>query len=83
MEKVRDIKKEDLIELGFKRNHKHSYEYIHNSVLVFEAYIHDVIVDTFFVMFSIRNSDIQIDSKADLKKLIDVTTKNIIQSWIV
>tara|TARA_R110002072_G_C7738958_1_gene516460 strand:- start:417 stop:668 length:252 start_codon:yes stop_codon:yes gene_type:complete len=83
MEKVKDIKKEDLIELGFRRNHKHSYEYIHNGVLVFEAYIHDVIVDTFFVMFSIRNSDIHIDSKDDLKKLIDVTKKNIILSWIV
>ena len=84
MEKVNDIKKEDLIELGFKRIDKDGieYEYIYKNNRLLYAYIHDVIVDTFSVSFSIGRLDMSIDSKYDLKRIIDVTTRNITQSWI-
>ncbi len=82
MEKVNDIKKEDLIELGFKRINDYRYEYLYEGIRLFDANIHDFNVDTFFVMFSIGNFDIHIDYKADLKSLMDVTVKNIIQTWI-
>jgi hypothetical protein len=83
MRKVKNIKKEDLIELGFKKINNHRYEYVCEGNRVFEANIHDFTVDTFFVLFFIGKLDIHIEHKDDLKKLIDVTTKNIIQSWMV
>lgn len=93
MEKVNDIKKEDLIKLGFKRINDYRYEYLldlslsesfsYEGIRLFDANIHDFNVDTFFVMFSIGNFDIHIDYKADLKSLMDVTVNNIIQTWIV
>jgi len=83
MRKVKDIKKEDLIELGFKKINRYRYEYICEGNRLFEANVHDFTVDTFFVLFFIGKLDINIDSKDDLRKLVDVTTKNIIQSWIV